>query len=88
MKIEYDGRYPNLCYGYLVVTIDDIRYNFPPDCMVPGGSAYCTGDWEEVVTEGEWGISEWPENFPEYLKWDVLDAVNKQVRHGCCGGCI
>ena len=86
--VEYDGDYPNLCSGNLVVFIYDERWEFPEYCLVSGGSVSFTEDWDEIVTSGEWYISEWPVDFPEYLKEDVTKAVNEVIPEGCCGGCV
>ena len=88
IKIKYDGAYPNLCSGNLVVTIDGKEWQLPPYCLSSGGGVWFTEDWDENVDEGEWSISSWPEGFPEKLKTAVEDAVNSQVEHGCCGGCV
>lgn len=45
-------------------------------------------DWSEHIESGEWEISEWPKGFPESLKDAVLKAVNFEIPHGCCGGCV
>lgn len=88
IEIEYDGSYPNLCSGNLVVIIDDKRWQFPNWCMRSGGSVTFDSDWSEEVTQGEWDISKWPVGFPEELKADVVNAVNDEIPWGCCGGCV
>lgn len=49
------------------------------------------GDWEPVVTEGEWQLEACRKSYPKKT-WDLLpkllDAMNENVRHGCCGGRI
>lgn len=87
MEIKYDGKYPNLCHGTLKAIIDGTEYTFPENCLDTGGSVYFV-NWNEVVTQGDWNIYEWPEGFPEHLKAGVLAAVNEQIPHGCCGGCV
>ena len=88
IKIEYNGSYPNLCRGRLVVTIDEKRWTFSDYCLSSGGCVSFDDDWNEDVSEGDWSISEWPENFSEELKDPVLDAVNSVIPLGCCGGCV
>jgi hypothetical protein len=88
MEIRYDGSYPNLCSGQLIVIIDKKEWVFPSYCMSSGGGVSFDSDWCENVTSGEWSISEWPDNFPEDLKEDVLCAVNSEISQGCCGGCV
>jgi len=86
--IEYDGAYPNLCSGKLIATIDGKRWEFPDYCMSPGGSVSFDEDWNAEVTQGEWSISDWPNDFPESLKSELVDAVNANVTWGNCGGCV
>ena len=88
IDIIYDGAYPNLCRGKLVVVIDGDVWNFPEYCMDPGGIVDFTDEWDEIVETGPWSISSWPHLFPEELKDDVVDAVNSQVDWGNCGGCV
>ena len=90
--VKYDGEYPNLCSGNLIVIIDDKEWEFPDYCLSSGGHI-CGGahtDWDMWTTEGPWSIIDWPEGFPDdkYLKLNVIEAVNSSIRWGCCGGCI
>ena len=89
MKVEfisYSGKYPNLCSGKLTVIVDGKEWVI--DGLVSGGSVSFTDKWEEIVEEGEWGISNWPKGFPEEAKAVVEFLVNEKVPHGCCGGCV
>jgi hypothetical protein len=88
ISIEYDGEYPNLCSGNLVVTIDGKRWDFPKYCLVSGGGVGFDKDWLEEIDTGPWTVREWPYNFPENHKKAVLTAINEQIPHGCCGGCV
>ncbi len=88
IEIKYNGSYPNLCSGELIVIIDSKEYKFPNYCLSSGGSAYFTGDWDDIIEYGKWSISKWPENFPENLKDPVLEKVNDEIPWGCCGGCL
>ena len=88
VTIEYDGKFPNLCRGNLVVTVDGKRYAFSPYCLSSGGSVLFDDEWNEEVNEGPWNISEWPSDFPDEYKQAVVDAVNESIPHGCCGGCV
>ena len=88
IRIEYDGSYPNLCSGKLIVFVDGVKWEFPNHCMCSGGSVSFGDDWQEEVTSGPWSIDQWPEYFPEELQLSVIDAVNSQVTWGCCGGCV
>jgi hypothetical protein len=86
--VSYDGAYPNLCSGDLVLAIDGEPIAFPSHCLSSGGSVSFDEEWNENVSEGDWSISEWPSDFPEELKNEALDIVNGNISHGCCGGCV
>lgn len=90
IEIQYDGKYPNLCSGHLVVTIDGVVWDFGKYCLSSGGCAYFKDriDWEDVVEQGEWDITDYPEGFPEDLKEEVLIKINEEIPWGCCGGCL
>ena len=97
--ISYDGKYPNLCSGTLVLKIDGQDNSFK-HCLHSGGSVYHDGNWNWTVESGDWNFD------PEYstidegktkledfnftkneIKW-INMVVNENVEHGCCGGCI
>lgn len=86
--ISYDGKYPNLCAGQLILAIDGVQVVFPDYCLSSGGSVYFDDDFDAYINEGEWDIACFPEDFPEDLKKEAVDLVNANVPYGCCGGCI
>jgi hypothetical protein len=90
MKIDvsYDGKYPNLCSGHLVVIIDGVKWDFGEHCLSSGGSVSFDDNWNENVASGPWSISKWPDGFLVALEDVVTEAVNEKIRHGCCGGCV
>ena len=88
IKIQYNGAYPNLCRGRLVVTVDDKVWEFPEYCLSSGGYVRFDRDWQEEIGEGCWTVTDWPQGFPEHQKIAVTDAVNSEIPHGCCGGCV
>lgn len=91
MKVEfvsYDGDYPSLCSGTLVLSLDGKDIEFPSYCMSSGGSVWFDDEWDEHVEDGPWSISEWPEGWPESAKAEVENVVNENVPWGCCGGCV
>jgi hypothetical protein len=88
IKISYNGKYPCLCSGKLVVEIDGKIWDFGDYCLESGGRVWFDKDWRDHVEEGRWNVHNWPEGFPVELKEAVIDAVNAEVPHGCCGGCV
>jgi hypothetical protein len=88
IKMEYDGKYPCLCMGHLIVWVDDVKWDFGNYSLSSHGRIHRDDDWNMWASEGEWCIDEYPEGFPEELKEIVLSKINEEIPHGCCGGCI
>lgn len=88
IKIEYDGKYPCLCMGHLIVWIDDVKWDFGRFSISSGGGIHRNEYWDMWTSEGEWSIDEFPKGFPDELKELVLLKINEEIPHGCCGGCI
>lgn len=91
MKLEfvsYTGAWPNLCSGTLIMSIDGEQIQFPQYCLSSGGSCSFDEDWNSYISYGEWSVREWPSDFPEELKEKALELINKNIEHGCCGGCL
>lgn len=89
MKLTYSGKYPVLCFGKLTVTDNSEKtWEFPEHCLSSGGHVWFDNNWFEHVERGSWTISEWPKDFPEELKTEVLELVNREIPRGCCGGCV
>ena len=86
--IHYDGDYPNLCGGYLVVSVDGHTYDFGRYALSTSGSVWFDDKGYDQVSEGEWRINHWPDAVPEDIRDAIEEAINEQVEHGCCGGCI
>lgn len=84
--VSYDGEYPCRCFGTLVVRIEGVVFTLV-NRLVSGGSVWFDDDWSEHVEEGEWGLSELPEEI-EPFRQQILDLVNENVPFGCCGGCV
>lgn len=83
--VSYNGKYPNLCSGELVVCINNEEVNFGC-CLTSGGNVWFDNKWMEHVEEGEWIVSV-PDEYREYEE-EITDVVNASVPYGCCGGCI
>jgi hypothetical protein len=89
MRLAYNGSYPNLCSGSLIVWTDDGKeWQFPSYCLKSGGRVWFDKEWNDHTEHGLWSVKEWPDDFPDSLKSEVLDLINKDISHGCCGGCV
>lgn len=84
--VSYDGRYPNLCSGTLILKIDGKVVTFPAYCMQSGGGVSFDNDWCEHVSSGLWTV-EVPEKYKQHED-EINVVVNRNVEHGCCGGCV
>lgn len=87
--ISYNGKYPNLCSGILVIEIKNKKYELD-NVLISGGSAYFANSYSEShVEEGEWNILQdsLPEEIKQYQQ-EIIKVVNNNVEHGCCGGCL
>lgn len=99
--VSYDGKWPKLCTGTLVLNINGTDYSFGfttvpgmSKCDFPmfwhsGGRVSFDNDWSANVTSGRWQIDslDLPKQFREYA--DEIDEVfNNNVPYGCCGGCV
>lgn len=89
--VSYDGEYPNLCSGLLVIKVNGKLYelrHFLSSC----GKCYFNDDGNEIVTKGDWEISEYKLEtyYPELIpfKEEIEKVVNENVEKGCCGGCL
>lgn len=90
--ISYNGEYPNLCSGLLVIKVNGKLYEIR-HCLYSSGQCFFDDDYNEVVTEGDWGISEYKlklNNLSELIPFreEIEKVVNDNVQKGCCGGCL
>lgn len=86
--ISYDGKWPNLCSGELIVEKNGKQYSIRR-ALISGGRCGFGPDWEEEVEEGPWIVN--ASKLPDELKGDVAELeelVNANVPRGCCGGCL
>lgn len=89
--VSYDGRWPNLCSGTLILSIDGKQHSFKY-CLSSGGQCgFENGDYsKEYVTEGPWSFS----NYNDDIKFTdneivvIEHLINDNIPFGCCGGCL
>ena len=81
--VSYDGAYPNLCSGNLLMKIDGKIVGFT-HCLHSGGGAYVTNNYaDEVIEHGPWSFDlpvfdaafESEEEFEEYYAGYVQPPV-------------
>lgn len=87
--ISYNGAYPCLCCGTLVIKVNGKEYTFDEDSFwVSGGSCYYSNEEEEVTT-APWIVleSELPEELKPYAS-EIEEVINENILYGCCGGCL
>ena len=86
--VSYSGEFPTLCMGKLRISVDGEERVV--DCtLLSGGGVYFKPDYSDVkVKKDPWRIDFYDDFFTEEEQEYILDLVNKNVEHGCCGGCI
>lgn len=84
--VSYDGAYPNLCSGQLVLKINGQMREFSRHCLQSGGTVWFDNDWDEHIENGSWSI-DLPEDL-EPLRKEIEECINENIPHGCCGGCV
>ena len=79
--ISYDGKFPCLCSGTLILEINGTKHSFGLRKEFPRF-------WSSSDTGGEWiiDVDEIPEQFRQYA-YEIDEIFNDNVTHGCCGGC-
>lgn len=88
---EYDGKWPNLCSGQLIVYMGDKKFEFERGALKSSGHVKKTRDGCYKAVQGEWYInnSDWPPDFPVAFREFLLYKINTdgQIPLPCCGGC-
>lgn len=85
--VSYDGEWPCLCYGTLIIKVDGKTYSFN-HAMISGGGIRCGEEGDMWAEQDDWKIDleEHPELEP--YKEEITRIVNENIPQGCCGGCI
>lgn len=89
--VSYNGSYPNLCSGTLVLRVDGKEVTIGQyGAISSGGSVWFDEEWTEHVEDGDWslGYSDEYDQFTLKEKSRILDLVNENIPCGCCGGCV
>ena len=85
--VSYDGAWPCLCGGTLVLRVNGEQFTLPY-ALCSGGRVYFSEDMTDAfVEQGPWSIRDLPEELLPYRE-AIESCVNENVEPGCCGGCI
>lgn len=86
--ISYDGKYPNLCSGTLVIEVNGKTYSLKY-ALDSGGGCGFDRNGDSWVEYGPWTLRKYelPDELVPYIR-EIEFVVNENVRQGCCGGCL
>lgn len=85
--VSYDGKFPNLCSGRLVLRINGQVRELPDGCLCSGGCVWFDDDWGDHVEHGDWTVVGLPKDL-ELFQTKIEECVNENIPQGCCGGCV
>lgn len=83
--ISYNGKYPCLCVGTLVLEIEGERVELK-NVLSSGGTCFIDNDYNEIIEKDTWSVNV-PDEYRQH-KEEITDLVNENVPFGCCGGCL
>nr|DAK93233.1 MAG TPA: hypothetical protein [Caudoviricetes sp.] len=75
--VSYDGEFPNLCRGTLVIEVDGEEWRLRRVLRSKMGCGF----------GGGWSLRSLPDELEPYRE-EIKRCVNDNVEHGCCGGCL
>ena len=76
--VSYDGAFPTLCSGKLVLRIDGIEHTFAGYTLISGGEVWFDDNWCEHVEDGEWMLAVEAVGDNQYILGPFYDP-NKDV---------
>ena len=75
--VSYDGKYPNLCSGNLILNIDGTEYSFS-HVLSSGGSCWFSNDYSDCgVNHGPWSMSAFEKEPGKFILEGYGDDSNK-----------
>lgn len=83
--ISYDGEWPDLCSGTLILEVDRKKRKIL-HALCSGGRVWFDENCNSIVETGPWSVN-LSEDLEPYRK-EIEELVNDKVPHGCCGGCL
>ncbi len=89
--IDYTGQFPILCLGTLTLKIDGeiVEFTHKDKFWRTGGDVGFTCNHQPYVKKNEWKIiyEDLPKKYHKYAS-EIDEVFNRNVEHGCCGGCV
>jgi hypothetical protein len=86
--VSYDGKYPNLCSGTLVLEVNGKTYKWGNHSGIIYSGGGLLHNYEGTYN-GEWNVdyAKINDEIKDYA--EAIDAcINENITYGCCGGCI
>ncbi len=83
--VSYDGGFPNLCRGKLILNVCGKRYELE-NALTSGGCVWFDDNFIEHIDKGPWSISLPPDLIP-FID-EIERVVNENIPCGCYGGCV
>lgn len=89
--ISYDGKYPTLCGGTLILDIDNKEYWFT-NCLISTGNSNFNNIDDYIVIKNKWKFNtDYNSNYQDELSSNDINIIeqliNDNIEWGCCGGC-
>lgn len=84
--VSYNGKFPNLCRGTLVIKVNGEEINLE-NYLISGGQCWFDNKRNGHIETGDWRLCQLPNNLEPYRE-EIPKVVNENVSRGCCGGCI
>lgn len=85
--VSYNGKFPNLCSGTLIIRVNGEEFTLEAPCLQSGGNCGFDEEQNEYIETGDWRLCGLPDSLEQYRD-EILKVVNENVPRGCCGGCI
>lgn len=87
IEVFYDGKYPNMCSGTLIIKEDGIDIYNKRCCCKSTGCVWFDDEWCDHIESGDllWNEED-AKGFSEEIQNAVKDVLSSCFV--CCGGCI
>lgn len=83
--VSYDGSFPNLCSGTLVLKVHGVQRELKY-ILRSSGSWHFDERGFAILNYGPWYLRRLPDDLLSYYE-EIETLVNNNIPYGCCGGC-